>query len=66
MDKTALLTGLPVTLLAAAAGIWLLSRGAAVFGAILLAGAILATMFVVGQGMPRPDVVPRPGEERDY
>jgi hypothetical protein len=65
MDR-AMLIGLPATLIGAVAGILLMARGATVFGAILVGVSILATMVLVGQGMPRPDVVARPGEEQEY
>ncbi len=65
MDRWLLVTGLPVALALAASGLWLMSRGWT-WGIGVLVLAVVTLMFTMGQGLPRPDVVPRPGEEDDY
>ncbi len=66
MDAGLLIAGLPVALALSAIGVWLLSRGATGLGMIVVGLGVLVAMLVFGGGMPRPDVVPRPGEEHDY
>ncbi len=66
MDAATLIAGLPVAIALAAGGIALMSVGQAAFGVGLLGLGVLALMFVAGQGLPKPDVVPRPGEEDQY
>lgn len=60
-----LLAGLPVVVAIAGAGLWLMARGAAL-GPWLIGLAVLVGMLLAGQGLPRPDVVARPGEESEY
>ncbi len=66
MDLGLLLAGLPVSLLTAAVGIWLLSIGLLGVGMVVVGLGVLGLMLTFGHGMPRPDVVPRPGEEGEY
>lgn len=66
MDWNLLLAGLPVAIITAAAGIWLLASGITTFGMIVVGLGVLVLMLAFGSGLPRPDVVPRPGEEGEY
>ncbi len=66
MDLVALLAGLPVAIACGAAGLLLMSVGWTGVGLTVLIASLVAMMLLVGIGMPRPKVVPRPGEESEY
>lgn len=51
---------------AAVFGLFVMSWGGTVAGLVLFGGGLLWTMAAAGAGMPRPRVVPRPGEESEY
>ncbi len=55
-----------MAIITAAAGIWLLASGITTFGMIVVGLGVLVLMLAFGSGLPRPDVVPRPGEEGEY
>lgn len=61
-----MLTILPVTVPMLLAGAVLTGLGLVGLGMPLFVLGLLLSMFVFGAGMPRPDPVPRPGEEDAY
>lgn len=66
MDLLLLLAGLPVTVSLGALGIFMMSYGWTGLGLGVVVAGLVATMLVCGQSLPRPVVVPRPGEESEY
>ncbi len=66
MDWGLLLAGLPVAIVTSGIGVWLISRGLVGIGMVVTGLGILGFMLAFGHSMPRPEVVPRPGEEGEY